>query len=194
MQTDLAELSGFLAGAKGAIYCGEGVDMGSEEGSKNICFVDGDWDYSRREYGRYLNREKSVADFVAEVVRFRREPVWAMSFQGGILPEFRDEIKFSYEAVSQINDWVYDLLIDSYTSAISQGCSHTGPPNNSISSVPKLSYVNFSEGSLEDFSSVEIISCGVYYRGAEHPSSGVPSGFTDGSKRVFKRRSRGVLL
>src|SRR3989344_4745673 len=84
---NLEELAKFLVRAKKATYAGEGMEATPERpGFKELEFIEGDWIY----------RDSYVGFFRApgqEVVRFRGEPVWTMSYDGGMMLDFIDHEK-----------------------------------------------------------------------------------------------------
>ena len=85
---NLEELVKFLVRTKKATYAGDGMEVAPERpGCKELEFIEGDWSY----------RDSYVGFFRApgqEVVRFRGEPVWTMSYDGGMVPDFRSDITF----------------------------------------------------------------------------------------------------
>ncbi|MBS3157555.1 hypothetical protein J4442_05295 [Candidatus Woesearchaeota archaeon] len=91
---NLEELAKFLVRAKKATYAGEGMEATPERpGFKELEFIEGDWIY----------RDSYVGFFRApgqEVVRFRGEPVWTMSYDGGMMLDFRDDVAFAGETFS----------------------------------------------------------------------------------------------
>ena len=88
---NLEELAKFLVKAKKGTYAGDGRELTPERpGFKELEFSDGDWVY----------RDSYVGFFRApgqEVVRFQGEPVWTMSYDGGMLPGYREDVAFAKE-------------------------------------------------------------------------------------------------
>jgi len=194
MELDVGELSDFIARAKRAIYSREGTEVASDDDGKKIGFWERDWNYLVSCYGRHLNREKGVADFGTGMVRFRRNIVWAMSFHGGILPRYRDNINFSRDQLDMINDGVYDLLGEAQET-VSEECFHRNPSRYFMFSKPSFQYCSFSEGSVgRRFKETVLINRWGWLGDAEHLNSGVPSGFDNSAREIFRRNYQGGLV
>ncbi|MBU2615581.1 MAG: hypothetical protein KKC19_00590 [Nanoarchaeota archaeon] len=88
---DLGGLARFLVRAKIESYAGNGREVTSERpGFKELEFAEGDWNY----------RDSYVGFFMApgqEIARFQGSPVWAMSYNGGMLPDYRNHVGYAKE-------------------------------------------------------------------------------------------------
>ncbi|MFA6460673.1 MAG: DUF5680 domain-containing protein [Candidatus Woesearchaeota archaeon] len=83
------ELAKFLVKAKIQTYAGEGKEVSPQRpGFKELEYFEGDFEY-RDSYCGFFSAPGQ------EIVRFRGEPIWAMSYNGGMIPEFRSEIAFA---------------------------------------------------------------------------------------------------
>ena len=137
---NLEELARFLVKAKKRTYAGDGREITSERlGFKELEFIEGDWNY----------RDSYVGFFSApgqEVVRFRGEPVWVMSYSGGMTPKFRDDINFAKETFG---------FLKKALSLITEDAPYRGPETFSEDS--KTYYQNSYTGDITNFRGSEKI-------------------------------------
>ena len=102
---DLNELAGFLVKAKKQTYAGDGREIEPQRpGFKELEFIDGDWNYRDSYVGYYCAPGQ-------EVVRFQGKPVWAMSYDGGIVRSDWGNLNLAKnaffvlkQALSQVNE------------------------------------------------------------------------------------------
>ncbi len=88
-EINLDDLVGFLVRAKRATYAGDGAEVAPQRpGFKDLEYIEGDWEY-RDSYSGFYRAPGQ------EVVRFKGEPVWIMSYDGGMKPEFQDDEAFA---------------------------------------------------------------------------------------------------
>jgi len=77
MALNLKELAKFLVKAKMGTYAADGAEVSPQRPEfKELEFIEGDWEY----------RDSYAGFFFApgqEVVRYKRKPVWIMSYHGG---------------------------------------------------------------------------------------------------------------
>ncbi|MBS3156059.1 XRE family transcriptional regulator [Candidatus Woesearchaeota archaeon] len=142
---DLGELVRFLVKAKRGTYAGDGREiMPQRPGFKELEFSEGDWNY----------RDSYVGFFRApgqEVVRFQGQPVWTMSYDGGMLPNFRDNVAFAKETF---------VFLKRALSLCPEHIPFRGPYELRDREM-KFQYINFPEGNVTDFRGSEHIHINV---------------------------------
>ncbi|HLC77719.1 MAG TPA: DUF5680 domain-containing protein [Candidatus Nanoarchaeia archaeon] len=136
---NLEELAKFLVKAKKGAYAGDGREITPERlGFKELEFAEGDWNY----------RDSYVGFFMApgqEIVRFQGEPIWVMSYSGGMLPDFRTDISFAKETFGFLKRALLQIPEDA---------PYRGPGNFQDE---RWYYENWWRGNLTDFEGRERI-------------------------------------
>ena len=144
---DLGILAEFLVDAKKAAYAGEGAEVKSQRpGFKELEYKD---DRLNLEY-----IDSYTGFFLApgqEVVRFDGKPVWVMSYSGGMLGGYREDIKFAKNVFAFLKKALSNVPIK---------IPFRGPTHYDGQG---FKYRNKIEGDIRDFSGIETIS----YNGEE---------------------------
>lgn len=88
---DTKELARFLVRAKKNAWAGDrGKTQPERAGFKEYIFTDGEWSYRDSYVGFYCAPGQ-------EIVRFQEQPVWTMSYDGGMAQEFWEDENFARE-------------------------------------------------------------------------------------------------
>ena len=139
MKLDLDELAKFLVKAKTSTYAVSGKEvLAQRPGFKELEFREGNLSY----------RDSYAGFFMApgqEVVRFNNQPIWAMAYSGGMLPEYREGQEFAEKTFSFLKKALMQVR---------QTRSFRGPQNLKEG---KWEYKNSSKGSVADFNGTEQI-------------------------------------
>jgi hypothetical protein len=90
MKVDLEALANFLVKAKFNTYAGGGQEETNPQrpGFKELVFAEGLWEYRDSYVGYYTAPGQ-------EVVRFGGDPVWIMSYSGGMKPQYHGDLAFA---------------------------------------------------------------------------------------------------
>jgi len=145
MEINLKELSNFLIKAKAETYARSGKEIISQrEGFKEMDFSDGDW-YYRDSYSGYFMAPGQ------EVVRFKGQPIWAMAYSGGMLPEYHRNKDFAKQTFSFLKKALLKVELSR---------PFRGPERLEEGD---WEYRDSSEGDIRDFKGTEII----FFRGKE---------------------------
>lgn len=89
---DLEKLAEFVVKAKLRTYAGDGKEVKPERaGFKELEYKEGVWAYRDSYTGFYAAPGQ-------EVVRFDGRPIWVMSYNGGMMPEYIGDIEFAKTA------------------------------------------------------------------------------------------------
>ena len=91
MDLNLEDLARFLIKAKSEAWAGDGKEISPQRpGFKELEYIEGPWEY----------RDSYVGYFMApgqEYVRFEGQPVWMMSYSGGMTEEYFGNKAFAKE-------------------------------------------------------------------------------------------------
>jgi hypothetical protein len=144
MRVNLEALARFLVDAKKHTWAAGAQTITPERADfKEIPFTDGHWHYLdsyTRSYAR------SVLAHGDEVVRYKRRPVWLMSYRGGMLPEFQKDRKLTKETF----EFLRKVLLNVDTDFPFRGPAiyiDTG----------RFEYHNSISGTIADFTGTEVI-------------------------------------
>jgi hypothetical protein len=138
---NLDELAGFLARAKKATYAGNGREVDPERpGFKELEYIEGDWNY-RDSYAGFFRAPGQ------EIVRLQNEPIWTMSYDGGMSPDFKDDVEFATRTFG----FLKRALLE-----IPENAPYRGPQGSWNDSTGWV-YENSFDGDLTDFRGCEMI-------------------------------------
>jgi len=145
MEINLKELSQFLAKAKVQTYAGDGKKISPQRSSfKELEFSEGDWCYRDSYCGFYSAPGQ-------EVVRYKGEPVWMMSYSGGMKQKYHGNFEFA----KQTYDFLKEALKRVEESKPFRGLDHFKQGD--------YEYINKVEGDVKSFRGTERI----LYKGEE---------------------------
>lgn len=89
MEFDLTQLAKFLIKAKTQTYVGEGKEiMAQRPGFIELEFKEGDFEY-RDSYSGFYQAPGQ------EIVRYKRKPIWAMAYSGGMEKKYHGNADFA---------------------------------------------------------------------------------------------------
>ena len=139
MVVNKKELAKFLVRAKKQTYAGGGKEVSSQRpGFKELEYTEGAWNY----------RDSYVGFFSApgqEVVRLNDSPVWSMAYNGGMKPEYHNDVVFTEK--------VFNFLIKAL-GTVEESMPFRGPKNLKDGD---FEYINVVEGDATNFKGHEKI-------------------------------------
>jgi len=139
MGIDFEELANFLVRAKKQAYAGDGNEIPPQRpGFKELEYVEGDMEYRDSYSGFYFAPGQ-------EVVRFQGRPVWAMSYSGGMRPEYHGQRDFAKQTFMFLKRALSNV----------KGSRPFRGPENLIDG--EWQYTDSSEGDITDFKGTEHI-------------------------------------
>jgi hypothetical protein len=140
MEVDLKALANFLVSAKIKTYAGGGLEESDPQrpGFKELVYAEGPWEYRDSYVGFYLAPGQ-------EVVRLGGEPVWVMSYSGGMAARCHGDLAFA----KQTFDFLRKALL-----RVDASMPYRGPKSLKFG---EFKYVNEVKGSISDFAGKEKI-------------------------------------
>ena len=139
MGIDFEELAKFLVRAKKQTYAGDGKEVNPQRpGFKELEYTWGDWEY-RDSYAGFFSAPGQ------EVVRLHKNPIWAMSYNGGMRLGYGQDVIFAKRTFA---------FLKKALSNISPEKPFRGPP---FFEDDAYKYFDFNEGDIKDFSGTEHI-------------------------------------
>jgi len=146
LKVNLDTLAATLVKAKRSTYASEGAEeiVPQRSGFKELEFREGDWEY-RDSYSGFFYAPGQ------EVVRYKGTPIWAMSYSGGMLPEYHGNAAFAKETFN---------FLKKALSLVESSRPFRGPISLGDGD---WKYTSSNEGDIKDFSGVERI----HYKGRE---------------------------
>ncbi|MBR9677810.1 MAG: hypothetical protein GOU97_00750 [Nanoarchaeota archaeon] len=140
---NIEELSKFLVKAKTSTYASDVAEITSQrKGFKELEFEEGDWCYRDSYSGFYCAPGQ-------EVVSFRGEPVWAMSYNGGMRKKYHENLGFAKQTFNFLKEAL---------KRIEESRPFRGPESFEQGD---YEYVDESEGDVTSFKGLEKI----FYKG-----------------------------
>ena len=89
---------GFLTKAKRNSWAGNGKEVEPQRpGFKEFEFSEGDWNYRDSYVGYYCAPGQ-------EIVRLKEQPIWAMSYDGGMHEEYQRDLDFAKQTFSFLKE------------------------------------------------------------------------------------------
>lgn len=106
MNMDLKELAKFLVKAKQQTYAGEGKEITPQRPDfKELKYSEGNYDY-RDSYSGFFYAPGQ------EVVRFKRVPIWALAYSGGMKPEYSGDVEFAEKVFTFLKKSLFRVTED----------------------------------------------------------------------------------
>ena len=137
---NLEKLAEFLVKAKKNTYAGNCAEVESQRPNfKELEYKEGNFEYRDSYTGFFLAPGQEVA-------RFKGNPIWVMSYSGGMREAHRDDKKFAHE--------VFNFLKKALSN-VTKEIPFRGPERFDEDN---FTYLNFIEGNIEDFTGLETIS------------------------------------
>ncbi len=145
MALNLEELAKFLVKAKAKTYAGSGKEILPQRPLfKELEYIEGYWEYRDSYAGFYFAPGQ-------EVVRFKKQPVWAMAYSGGMNSEYHGNRSFA--------ELTYTFL-KSALLKVEESRPFRGPRDYKDGD---FEYIDKSDGDIKDFIGTEKI----LYQGKE---------------------------
>ncbi|MBI4144424.1 hypothetical protein HY486_04205 [Candidatus Woesearchaeota archaeon] len=139
MEVSPEKLAGFLVKAKSQAYAGDGKEIRPQRPSfKELEYKEEDLEYRDSYTGFYFAPGQ-------EIVRFQGRPIWAMSYSGGMRPEYHGQKDFAKQTFT---------FLKKALAMVEESKPFRGPKNLGDG---EWQYTNASEGGITDFKGTEHI-------------------------------------
>jgi hypothetical protein len=142
-QFTLEELAKFLVKGKRNGYAASGKEFSSRgPGFTELRYSEGNWDYVDGYVGFNLSLGQGQ-----EIVRFKKYPVWAMAYHGGMLP--------GHDTIETFAEKTFKFLKKALM-LVEESKPFRGPELYDPEDV-RFRYVNLSEGDIKNFKGTECV-------------------------------------